>query len=274
MKWISLLLLAAFHVGAAVIPGAQEAATLDRIQAAYNQGNPRAALELADKAILANPSDPRLFFYRARIHEEMEAHEKAIADFNDTVRLDPSVALAYQHRGSEHFKLGHIQESIRDFDIFIQLSPDQAPHHWQRGIAYYYAGEFQKGRAQFEAHQKVNPNDVENAVWHFLCVARQENLEKARAALMPITGDSRPPMMQIHALFAGKGSIEEINAAAKDDTARFYADLYLGLYFEALGDRTKSREYIKRAAGEAPKKNYMGDVARVHASRLDKPAAK
>ena len=268
MKFIFCLLLLAAHLGA------QDTSTLERIQAAYNNGNPRAALELADKTILTNAADPQLFFYRARIHEEMEAHQKALADFNETIRLNPKVALAYQHRGSEHFKLGHIRESISDFERFLELSPDQAPHHWQRGISYYYAGQFQKGRAQFELHQTVNPNDVENAVWHFLCVARHENIGKARAALMPITGDSRPPMMQIHALFAGKGSVEKVLAAATDDTARFYAYLYLGLYFEALGDRAKSRDYIQRAAKEAPKKNYMGDVARVHAAQLEKSASK
>ncbi len=273
MKIVLRLLLAA-HLGASALSGAPEVSILDRIQAAFNQGNLSAALELADKTILTNAADPKLFFYRARIHEESGAHSKAIADFNETIRLDPRVGLAYQHRGSEHFKLGHIRESISDFDRFLDLSPDQEAHHWQRGISFYYAAEFKKGRAQFELHQTVNPNDVENAVWHFLCVARQENVEKARAALLPITGDARVPMMQIHALFAGKGSVEKVLDAAQDDLARFYANLYLGLYFEALGDRAKTRDYIQRAAKQAPQKNYMGDVARVHAAQLEKSAPK
>ena len=273
MNFVPCLLLSAL-LGATALSGAPDAPILDRIQAAFNQGNLSAALDLADKAIVTNGVDPRLFFYRARIHEELGTHPKAIADFNQTLRLDPRVGLAYQHRGSEHFKLGHIRESISDFDRFLDLSPDQEPHHWQRGISYYYAGEFKKGRAQFELHQTVNPNDVENAVWHFLCVARQENVEKARAALLPITGDARVPMMQIHALFSGKGSVDKVLDAAKDDTARFYANLYLGLYFEALGDRVKTRDYIQRAAKQAPQKNYMGDVARIHAAQLEKSAPK
>jgi hypothetical protein len=39
----------------------------------------------------------------------------------------------------------------------------------------------------FYAGRTVNPNDVENAAWHFLCVARAESPEKARAALLPVT---------------------------------------------------------------------------------------
>ena len=77
-----------------------------------------------------------------------------------------------QLRGEEHFRRARIAESIADFDRQIKLQPDFAPGHWQRGIAYYYAKEYEKGAQQFELHQTVNPQDVENAVWHFLCVVR------------------------------------------------------------------------------------------------------
>ena len=61
--------------------------------------------------------------------------------------------------------------------------PDEAPYLWQRGIALYYAGRYDDCRRQFESHRSVNPDDVENAAWHFLCVARAESPAKARAAL-------------------------------------------------------------------------------------------
>src|SRR5260221_591071 len=121
----------------------------------------------------------------------------------------------YHLRGCEHFKLGQINDSIRDFDKFLEFAPKQAPHQWQRGISFYYAGRYEEGRKQFELHQTVNPNDVENAVWHFLCVARLEGPEKARAALIPIKGDARVPMSEIYDLFAAKSKPEQVFAAAQ-----------------------------------------------------------
>jgi len=44
----------------------------------------------------------------------------------------------------------------------------------------------------------------------------------------------------------------------------FYAYLYIGLYYEAAGDKKQSRENIGRAL-EHIVNDYMGDVARVHA---------
>ena len=204
--------------------------------------------------------------------EDLLTHAKTLADYDRVLNLDPGLAEAWQGRGVEHFKLGHIKESIADFDKFLELVPQQSPHHWQRGIALYYAGRFADGCRQFELHQTVNPNDVENAVWHFLCMAREAGVEKARTALIPIKGDGRVPMMEVHALFAGQATPEEVLKAASGDglpvsrrnRQLFHAHLYLGLYFEATGDKTKALEHIKKAAGQYRTDDYMGDVARVH----------
>ena len=209
--------------------------------------------------------------------EESSKHAKVITRYDQILKLDPGQAETWQRRGEEHFKLGHIKESIADFDKFLELKPEQSPHHWQRGIALYYAGRFADGRKQFEQHQTVNPNDVENAVWHFLCVAREAGVEKARAALIPIKGDGRVPMMEVHALFAGRTKPEDVLKAASADglpTSRlnrqlFYANLYLGLYFEVTEDKTKSLEHIRKAAGQYRTNDYMGDVARVHLQLRD-----
>jgi lipoprotein NlpI len=239
---------------------------------AYAQGRRAEALALATRAIAMEPKNPRGYWIRGQIQEASGEPARAIADYDEALKLDPRLADAWQHRGGEHFKLGHIRESIADFDRFIELLPQQAPYHWQRGISCYYAGRFEDGRRQFELHQTVNSNDVENAVWHFLCVARADGVEKARAALIPIKGDARVPLMEVHSLFAGKAQPEEVlkAAAAGNPTPSqlnrqlFYAHLYLGLYFEVMGKEQQARDHIAQAAETYRTEDYMGDVARVH----------
>ncbi|MEO7675710.1 MAG: tetratricopeptide repeat protein, partial [Verrucomicrobiota bacterium] len=241
-------------------------------KSAYANGKISEAMSLATQAIETEPKNPRCYLLRARLHAENREPAKALADYDQVLKLDPGMTEAWQHRGGEHFKLGHIKESIADFDKFIELVPHQAPYLWQRGIACYYAGRFEDGRKQFELHQSVNSSDVENAVWHFLCVARSAGVAKARAALIPIEGDARIPMMQVHLLFAGRARPEDVLRAAASDgspslrQARqlFFAHLYLGLYFEATGDDKRAREHIVKAAGQYRMEDYMGDVARVH----------
>ncbi len=188
-------------------------------------------------------------------------------------------AAAFQERGIEQFFAANMDGAIRDFDEYLKIYPKRDPNHWQRGIAYYYAGEYEKGVAQFERHQTVNSHDVENAVWHFLCVVRapKGDFEAAQKLLIPIEGDSRVPMKEVHELFAGRGSIDDVLKAAKagekkegeltemDRNNLCYAHLYLALYFEALGKTEKVAEHIRLAAGKYRMDHYMGKVAQVHA---------
>ena len=176
-------------------------------------------------------------------------------------------------RAVADFEQGRVVESAAGFDTVVKLAPASAPQLWQRGIAQYYAGRYKDCRAQFELHRTVNPNDVENAVWHFLCVARAESPEKARSALLPVGPDSRVPMREVYDMFRGVRRPEEVLAAAGTQASgQFFAQLYLGLYFEALGNARLAREHIAAAAAErfAAAGGYMHTVAKVHLGILDK----
>lgn len=244
--------------------------TVREVIQAYKDGKREEALALVTKAIEKDPKSGQLYFTRGRLYAAMSQNEMAIRDYDRALKLETNAPAFYQERGIAHFKLAHVKEAIVDFDRFIQLAPQQEAHHWQRGIAYYYAKEYERGRKQFESHQTVNPHDVENAVWHFLCVARAHGVEKAKAALIPISVDRDPrvPMKEIFALFAGKGKPEEVLSMARSRDEIFYAHLYLGLYYEAHGKTAKAREHIDKAANEFYMNHYMGDVARVHAKLL------
>jgi lipoprotein NlpI len=174
-------------------------------------------------------------------------------------------------RAVASFESGRIAESVTAFDELARLAPDEAPYLWQRGIALYYAGRFADCRAQFESHRLVNPADVENAAWHFLCVARAESLQKARAALLPVGEDRRPPMAQIYQMFRGDATPEAVlRVAGSNVSGLFYAHLYIGLYAEARGDARQAREHVTEAAKPeyAAAGGYMQMVARVHLQQL------
>jgi lipoprotein NlpI len=174
-------------------------------------------------------------------------------------------------RAIADFQGGRVAESAAGFDKLVKLVPDITPQLWQRGIALYYAGRYRDCRAQFESHRTVNPNDVENAAWHFLCAARAESPEKARSALLPVGHDSRAPMPQIYEMFRGKLSPQDVLTSAGGQLdARFYAHLYLGLYFEALGNERLALEHIAAAADDrfTAAGGFMHTVAKVHLAML------
>ena len=278
--WLGFGFLGLIFSVAGAAPDKSADELLTQAGVSFGRGTREDAIELATKAIEVEPKNAKAYYVRGRFYAEVRQPQKAVKDFNQALVLDPKSALPYYHRGEESFKLGRVKESAADFDKFLDLSPDQAPKLWQRGISLYYAGRYDDGQRQFELHQTINSNDVENAVWHFLCVARRAGIDKARAALLKVENDQRVPMMQIYALYAGKGSAEEVMKAATTGKSSpnelnerlFYTHLYLGLYFDVAANEKMAREHIVQAAELFKVEHYMGDVARIHAALMRQPS--
>lgn len=174
----------------------------------------------------------------------------------------------WQKAGEDAFRKLQFAESVASFDKVLAAVPTYAPQHWQRGISLYYAGRFADCRKQFESHQSVNPEDVENSVWHMLCVSRIEGFAAARAKLLPVKADPRPVMATVLEVFAGRQNISRLLQVGQQTNSMFFAFLYAGLYEETAGKRQSSRSYFREAARLAPP-HYMGDVARVHWQALE-----
>ncbi len=212
----------------------------------------------------------------AQDQQSIDTFLEETADTTDPKQIRVRAHLL-QRRGEQRFFEADIAGALEDFDEVIRIAPESDPHNWQRGIALYYAERYQEGKEQFERHQTVNSQDVENAVWHFFCAVRAPggSVESARKDLIPISGDTRVPMSQVHDLFAGEGTVEAVLAAARAagdpetssqaKNAMLYAHLYLAIYYEAIGQDEKMQEHIDLASGKYRVDHYMGKVAQVHA---------
>lgn len=245
---------------------------LKEADAAFKKGEQDKAVALAGKAIDANPKFVPAYLYRAAMLEALAKFKEAIADYDQALKLDAKLPIAWQRRGLVQFKAGNIKESIADFDKFIELEPKAKVSHWQRGISYYYAGMYKEGKEQFEGYQTFDDNDVENAVWRYLCMVPLVGKEKAQKDILKIAKDDRIPMQEVYDLFAGKAKPQDVMDAAKagkpkeDELSKrlFYTHLYLGLYYHSEGDTKQALAHLDLAASKYAIGHYMWDVARVH----------
>jgi lipoprotein NlpI len=165
------------------------------------------------------------------------------------------------------FLAGRVSQSIVGFDRVAELVPRSAPELWQRGIALYYVGRYADCRRQFESHRSVNPNDVENPAWHFMCVAKQESPQRARELLLPVGPDQRTPMREVYQMFRGDLTPEQVlRAGGSSPSGQFYAELYVGLYYDAMGDKARALTHLKAAAADrfAAVGGYMHRTAVLH----------
>jgi lipoprotein NlpI len=264
------LLLIGVALAAVVAVSAQPAETLE------------AKLKGLNEEVAKDPKNATTLVARAQVLEALDRYGDAIADWNKVIELDKKDASAYQMRGLVQFKAGKINESIADFDEYIKRVPKAKISHWQRGISYYYAGRYEDGRKQFEGYQDFDSNDVENAVWRFMCMVRSDGIDKARKAILKIGDDRRVPMRQVYDLYKGDLKPEDVLAAAnagkvgasQRNSQLFYAHLYVGIYYDLLNDKKKALEHLNKAADDHRIGHYMWDVARVHRDLLAKDLKK
>lgn len=251
---------------------------LSDIEAAGKDRKFDEVLKLTAQAAKLDPKNPAIPFAAGTAHDKLRQNAAAAKAFSEVLKLEPKASVALDRRGDAHLKNGDFKAAIEDFDAFLKERPKFAPDHWRRGIALYYAGRFKDGVAQFDLHRKVNPEDVENSVWHYLCNARANTPKKAREDLIPVTKDTRVPMKEVMELFAGKiKPVDVFDAADKaklgeedKKEARFYANLYVALFYESEGDAKKCLEHMTIAVEKYEIGHYMWDVGAIHLKLLKK----
>jgi tetratricopeptide (TPR) repeat protein len=171
-------------------------------------------------------------------------------------------------RAESDFAQGRIAESVADYDRLAALIPSLAPELWQRGVGLYYLGRYDECAAQFASFHALDPRDVEDAAWHFFCVARGSSIDRARRELLQAGPDPRVMRAQVYDLLRGTLSPKDFidQAEANYPIAQFYAHLYVGLYLESLGDRKESLSHVKIAAEDRYRLfgGFMNVVAQVH----------
>jgi tetratricopeptide (TPR) repeat protein len=93
------------------------------------------ALADFDQAVRLRPTYPNTWFNRGEIHYEQGRYAEAIADYNNVLRFTPNDADAYTRRGHAFFKLGRYRDALNDYSRAVQLKPDDAMSLLNRGEA-------------------------------------------------------------------------------------------------------------------------------------------
>lgn len=213
---------------------------------------------------------------------------RIVTELTAQIATAPKSLEKYSQRGDAYFFLGEFEKALADYEQMVTLNPELAAGHWRRGIADFYAGKFKAAAEQFELYHSYDDVDRENGIWRYLSQFKAHGREKARQGLLKYKKDDRQPFPDVYQLFAGKLTPDEIlkkiRDAQLDDEERqkrlFYAELYIGLNYDVEQEPRQALTHLRaataipwpRAAGYGP--NYMWHVGRLHAWLLEKQAAK
>jgi tetratricopeptide (TPR) repeat protein len=129
----------------------------------YNvaMGNNDKAIANYDQAVKLKPDYAEAYYNRGIAYGSKGEYDRAIADFDQALKLRPDLAGAYCNRGIAYGTKGEYDRAIADFDQAIKLKPDYAEAYYNRGTAYYSKGDTDRAIADYDQALKLKPDYAE-----------------------------------------------------------------------------------------------------------------
>jgi len=101
------------------------------------------ALQEFDQALKIDPSNFRAFYWRGRVYLKMGYYDKATADFKMVVKLKPHYVRSYHNLGWLYYQKGKYEESIQYLNKAIELEPNNGWAYYTRGRSHFKKGDLQ-----------------------------------------------------------------------------------------------------------------------------------
>ena len=96
----------------------------ERAIEAFNEQNYKGAVDLLKKAIKLDPDNHIFYSNRAAAYMALEQYEKALADADECVRLQPTWAKGYSRRGAALFRMDKLGGARDAFEKGLELDGD------------------------------------------------------------------------------------------------------------------------------------------------------
>ncbi len=146
----------------------------------YDQADVK--IQACTQLIAKNAKDlPDIYTRRGNGYRMKKDNDRAFADYDKAIELDPNYALAYHQRGFTHAGKNEHDRAIADYDKALKLRPDFIGTFEQRAKSYTAKGDYDRAIADYDTALAREPG-----VGEYLCgradvFAKKGDTERAKA---------------------------------------------------------------------------------------------
>jgi tetratricopeptide (TPR) repeat protein len=120
------------------------------------------ALQDYEQAIRLNPSNATAYNNRGIIYRIKNEYARAIADYDEAIWLKNSdYPAAYYNRALAYADKGEYELSLRDFDVVMRFNPRNALALYALGLTLLKKGDTEAGKNDISAAKAINPDIAE-----------------------------------------------------------------------------------------------------------------
>ena len=111
------------------------------------------------RACAAQSQAVQQLYQRAHADQEAGRDEQAVTDYRELLRLDPSVAPAYNNLGRLYYNLGRFPEAVTTLRKGLAIDAGMAPANVMLGAAYLHTGQLNDALAPLNTGVQALPSD-------------------------------------------------------------------------------------------------------------------
>jgi Na+/H+ antiporter NhaD/arsenite permease-like protein/Tfp pilus assembly protein PilF len=217
----------------------QIAAYINRSSAYRATGDFDRAIADLDKALQLNPKSTLALIKRASIYQEKGDLDRAITDYNAALAAQPKSAAAFHGRGEAYRAKNDFDRAIMEYSTALRLDKNSAATYRGRAGAYRAKGELDKALSDFDEAARLDPRSAAIYVERGAAYQAKNNLDQAIAdfgqaiALDPKFAEA---FLNRANVYRGKHDLEN---ARQDYEAALKLDPQLAPAKEALDEMTR-----------------------------------
>jgi len=161
----------------------QITAYVNRSGAYRAKGDFERAIADLDKALQLDPKSAFILAERASIHHAKGNLDAAIADYGRALQLDKNLTTAYSGRARAYLTTGDLDHAIADYDQAIEREPRLASAYNGRGLAFSAKGDFDKALVDLSEAVALDPKFAVAFLDRAKVFRSKQDLDRARQDL-------------------------------------------------------------------------------------------
>jgi tetratricopeptide (TPR) repeat protein len=139
----------------------RESAYFNRGLAYQTRGDYDRAIADYDQVIGLNPEAGHAYNNRGVAYNAKGNYDRAMADYDQAISLNPQNGKAYNNRGVAYQRKGDHNRAVADYDQAIRLNPELAKAYDNRGNAHLHQGDLSRAIADYDQAIRLSPKSAD-----------------------------------------------------------------------------------------------------------------
>jgi tetratricopeptide (TPR) repeat protein len=199
-------------------------------------------------------TDPAQLYEQAKQDEKSGHPDEAIRKYEQIVKIDPTLAAAYNNLGRLLYQQGRLDEAIKPLRKASQLEPKLEPPRALLGFVLFQKQDFEGARREFKTASQLNPADASVKLFLARTLVELKDFDGALDVLLKLQHDDPNNTEVLYTLGGVYSSLAEITIGKIQtvDPNSYLLELLLGKVSEIKQVYPDAAEHYKRAIERAP----------------------